>query len=189
MYVGRKQNLSAWLFTAVIFSVLGVSTMLAGDARGCTGSGAPGGRFNGTQSLCEASAAGSQGGWQTYTQISPLYRVEWRSRRAQLEAKRFAQRIKRRLGRQYASRKQQFHKHQAAMERQRRASKRSKARSKARQFAAARRHAAQHMPKHARRHAYGPGRTSRKLPLPDRSSAKHWRALWRHGALSEPQSH
>jgi len=116
-----------------------------------------------------------------------------------LDAKRFAARIKRHLGRRFAKRKEQFEKHQAQIERQRRAYKHSKAHNKARQFAAARRHAAQHAHKHGRALAAKLKMlAARKLKhrehagsLASGSSAQHavhWRSLWRHGARNDAQT-
>lgn len=114
--------------------------------------------------------------------------VEWRNRKARMEATGFAERVRRHLGREFAKRKQQFERHQARIERQRRANRRH---SKARQFAAARRHVAQHT--HRLRHALGPRRFVFKRPPhrePSDSGARHaqrWHSLWRHDAHNDVQ--
>src|SRR5262249_20785488 len=142
-------NIPASLFATAILVALSVNSIfLAGIAAACTGETASAADSTNARGNCEDPPGTSRGGWYTYTQTPSLQRVQWRTQKARSEAKRFAERIKRRLGRRFAKRKQQFRKHQAAIERQRRAYSRNKARNKARQFAAARRRAAQHMPKH-----------------------------------------
>src|SRR5258706_1909740 len=79
-------------------------------------------------------------------------RMKLRKRKAALlkkpdQAAQFAARLKRKLGRQFAKKRQDFRKQQLRVENQRRASRQKKARAKAREFAAARRHAALQAPK------------------------------------------
>lgn len=115
-------------------------------------------------------------GWKTVL-------VEWREHKARLDATRFADRVKRHLGREFAKRKEQFERHQVRLERQRRAHKRH---SKARQFAAARRHVAQHT--HKLRHAHAAHlprfglKKHHELSGSNVRHARHWRSLWRHDA-------
>lgn len=63
------------------------------------------------------------------------------------EAVRFAARLKRKQGRQFAKRRRDFHQQQLRVENQRRAYRQKKARARAREFAAARRHAALQAPR------------------------------------------
>ena len=164
-------NLSRWLLAAAILIAINAGGgFFAGTAAACT----PGAR----QFCAEQSA-----GWK------PIL-VDLHEQKARIEALRFAERVKRHLGRQFAKRKQQFDRHQARIEKRQRAHKRH---SKARQFAAARRHAAKHV--HRLRHTAGA--TPRKFGLnkqPRRqasgSSARHvprWRSLWRHDAHNAAQ--
>jgi hypothetical protein len=195
MYLSRSFNISVWLFVKAILTVLSVnSILLAGNAAACTGGTASASYFKGAEVRCEDAAPASPGGWHTYTEATTLQHVQWRNEKARSEAKRFAERIKRRLERHFAKRKQQFRKHQAAMERQRKAFKRNKVRNKARQFAAARRRAAQHMPKHKRvfsARLKPLGSKSRQFErqgaLSDRRHENnlHWRAYWRHRAQTD----
>jgi hypothetical protein len=126
--------------------------------------------------------------WASHTQSFVLQHAQWRKQKPHPEAKKFSDRIKRHLGRRFVKRKQQFHRHQIQVDRQRRL---NRARLKARQFAAARRHAAQHA--HKPRHASAPKpkklgfRKFRHLGRPGvqpnaGSSSRHWRSLWRRGA-------
>jgi hypothetical protein len=167
-----SSNLSRWLLaTAILIAMIGAGGgFFGGTAAACT----PGAR-----QLCAQQSAG----WK------PIL-VDLHEQKARLEALRFAERVKRHLGRQFAKRKQQFDRHQAKIEKRRRAHRRH---SKARQFAAARRHAAKHV--HRLRHAHGA--KSRKFGFnkqPRReasgSSARrvlHWRSLWRHDAHNAAQ--
>ncbi len=179
MYRACRNIRSPLLSAAAMLAAIGLAAILSsGIAVACTGDAA-------------ASSAGPclDRGW------TPIL-VQLRKESSYLDAKRFAARIKRHLGRGFTERKQQFERHQAQIERQRRAVRRSKARSKARQFAAARRHAHQHAPKH--RHALGAKlkrfgfrklrHTVRPAAVPSGSSAQHavhWRSLWRHGARND----
>jgi hypothetical protein len=137
---------------------------------------------------CGGALPPARNGWQTYTQASSPYRFQRRSERAKQEAKRFAGRIKRRLEKRYAGRRQQFRRHQAAMERQRRANKRSKTRNKARQFAAARRRATRHMRKRGHKVPLHASRVNR-MPKPAvqglTAGPPRWRALWRRRAQND----
>ena len=133
-----SSNLSRWLLAAAVLIAIrmgGISPSIAAAA--CTGNTA------------EPCAQQSATGWK------PVL-VEWRERKARLESIRFAERVKRHLGRQFAMRKAQFARHQVRLQRQLRAHKRH---AKARQFAAARRHVAQHT--HRLRHAAARGHLRR----------------------------
>ena len=168
-----SSNLSRWLLAAAVLiaiSMGGISPSIAAAA--CTGNTA------------EPCAQQSATGWK------PVL-VEWRERKARLESIRFAERVKRHLGRQFAMRKLQFARHQVRLERQLRAHKRH---AKARQFAAARRHVAQHT--HKLRHAAARGHLRRfagKKPQHHEVSGSnarhvlHWRSLWRHDAHNDVQ--
>jgi hypothetical protein len=164
-------NLSRWLLaTAILIAISAGGGFFAGTAAAC----APG-----AGQLCTQLSAG----WK------PIL-VDLHEQKARIEALRFAERVKRHLGRQFAKRKQQFDRHQARIEKRQRAHRRH---SKARQFAAARRHAAKHV--HRLRHALGakprkfgvnkqPGRQA------SGGSARHvprWRSLWRHDAHNAAQ--
>ena len=165
-------NLSRWLLaTAILIAASACGIAFAGAAAACP---------PGAAGPCAQQAAA---GWTTVL-------VDLHEQKAQIEAKRFADRVKRHLGRSFAKRKQQFDRHQAQIEKRRRVHKRH---SKARQFAAARRHAAKHV--HRLRHTAGA--TPRKFGLnkPPRreasgNSARHvprWRSLWRHDAHNAAQ--
>jgi len=195
MYLGRKFNISGWLFATTILTALSVSNILLAEiAAASCGDTASATHSSNTGRNCEVPQAASPGGWRTYTQTSSLQRVQWRSLKARTDAKRFAERIKRRLERHFVKRRQQFRKYQAAIERRRRAYRRNKVRNKARQFAAARRRAAQHMPK--RRHTLSarlkrPGKESRQNGRQGALSGRrgevgwHWRAHWHHHAQTD----
>jgi hypothetical protein len=188
MYLHRHFNISAWLFAIAILPALGVnSIILAQIAAACPEETVCANHSAGAGAHCEGPSAASPGRWHTYTQASPLQRIQWSRQKARSEAKRFAERIKRRLGRRFAKRKQQFRKHQAAMERQRRAFKRNKVRSKARQFAAARRRAAQHMPK--RKHSLAARlkqhREERRQFERQGTLSGRWHVRWHHRAQTD----
>jgi hypothetical protein len=165
-------NLSRWLLaTAILFAASAGGIVFAGAAAACT---------PGAAGPCAQQAAA---GWKTVL-------VDLREQKAQIEAKRFADRVKRHLGRSFAKRKRQFERHQVQIEKRRRAHKRH---SKARQFAAARRHAAKHVRK--LHHALGakPMRVGFKKPPHRQASGSnarpvvHWRSLWRHNAHNDAQ--
>jgi hypothetical protein len=195
MYLRRSFNIPAWLFAATILTALSVNGIfLAGIAAACARETVSAAYSAGAEANCEAPPAASPGGWYTYTQTSSLQHIQWRSQKARSDAKRFAERIKRRLGRRFAKRKQQFRKHQAAMERQRRAFKRNKVQNKARQFAAARRRAAQHMPKRRRALSARLKRLREESRKYERQGAlagrrnennRAWRVRWRHRAQTD----
>ena len=109
-----SSNVSRWLFAAGVLIAISMSGIFY-SAAACTGS------------ATEPCAQQSPAGWK------PVL-VEWRRHKARLEALRFAGRVKRHLGREFAKRKLQFARHEKRIERQRRASTRH---SKARQFAGA----------------------------------------------------
>ena len=162
-----ERKLSRWLLAAVVSIAAGIFPAAAAGA--CAEK---------AQAAC-AQRGGS--GWTTVL-------VEVRERKARLEAIRFAERVKRHLGRQFAKRKAQFEKNLARLERQRRAHRRH---AKAQQFATARRHVAQHMHRlqpaasgHLRRFVHNAPR-GRKLSGGNVHHAVHWRALWRHNAHNE----
>ncbi len=166
-----SSNLSRWLFAAAVLAAASVGGIFFSvAAAACTENAG----------LCAQQSASA---WK------PVL-VEWRKQKARLEAQRFAERVKRHLGREFAKRKEQFERHQVRIERQRRTDRR---RSKARQFAAARRHAAQHA--HKLRHALGakPRRFGYKKPQHHELSGSnarhvlHWRSLWRHDAHNNVQ--
>jgi hypothetical protein len=195
MYLRRSFNAPVWLFATAILAALSVNSIfLAGMAAACARETVSAAYSASAGANCENPPAASPGGWHTYTQASSLQRIQWRSQKARSEAKRFAERIKRRLERRFAKRKQQFRKHQAAMEGQRRAFKRNKVRNRARQFAAARRRAAQHMPKRRRalsarlKQLGGKSRQyERQGALSSRhgENGRHWHLHWRHRAQTD----
>ena len=165
-----SSNLSRWLLaTAILIAISTGGAISTRSAAACT----PGAR-----QLCAEQGAG----WK------PIL-VDLHEQKARIEALRFAERVKRQLGRQFAKRKQQFDRHQAKIEKRQRAHRRH---SKARQFAAARRHAAKHV--HRLRHAHGakPRKFGFNKPVRREASGSdglvlHWRSLWRHDAHNAAQ--
>jgi hypothetical protein len=161
-----------WLLAAAVLIAAGMGGIFPAAAAGVCAEKA--------QAAC-ARPGGS--GWTTVL-------VEVRERKAQLEAIRFAERVKRHLGRQFAKRKVQFEKSQVRLERQRRVHKRH---AKAQQFAEARRHVARHMHRlqpaaggHLRRFVHNAPR-GRKLNGGNVRHVLSWRALWRHNAHNDVQ--
>jgi hypothetical protein len=189
MYPGRSFNIPVWLFATAMLAAAGVnSILLAGIAAACAEETATAGYSGDVRENCETPSVASPNHCCTYTQARSPRRMQWRNQRAHFEAKHFAERIKRRLGRRFAKRRQQFRKHQAAMERQRKVLRRNKVRNKARQFAAARRRAAQHMPKRKRALSARVKRFGGKSHQYERQGALpkgHWRARWRHRAQTD----
>jgi hypothetical protein len=172
--MGRKSSssLSRWLLaTAFLIAASAGGVFFAGAAAACApGAGGP-------------CVQPNPAGWK------PVL-VDFREQKAQLEAKRFADRVKRHLGRQFAKRKQQFERHLVRIEKRRRVHKRH---SKALQFAAARRHAAKHVRKLHRALGAKPMRVGFKKPPHRQASGSgarpvvHWRSLWRHDAHNDAQ--
>lgn len=166
-----SSNLSRWLLaTAILIAISMGGAISAGTAAACTPS---------TRQLCAEQGAG----WK------PIL-VDLHEQKARIEALRFAERVKRHLGRQFAKRKQQFDRHQAKIEKRQRAHRRH---SKARQFAAARRHAAKHVHRLRHAHAVTPRKFGfNKQPRREASGGSagrvlHWRSLWRHDAHNAAQ--
>jgi len=201
MYRMSRNNLYQWLLASAILMALSAGSIIFGaNAAACAVETAQAGNFAGMAAVCEDAAVGPFFDRSGRDRKSASQRVQWHAQKARSDAKRFSSRIKRHLGRKFATRREQFRRYQAQMERQRRAIRRSKARSKARQFAAARRRAAQHAPKHSR-HLLGsklkrsgdrkPMLAGRQGTLPNDDSnarpALHWRSHWRHGAHIEKQ--
>ncbi len=195
MYRECRDIASSLLLAAAILMALSIGDVVLGKgAAACTEDTAPAGNSAGQLESREAASAspcldrGAHGWTPTLVQL----------RKESVDAKRFAARIKRHLGHRFASRRQEFRRHRAQIERQRRMYRRSKAHNKARQFAAARRHAHRHAGNHGRALAaklkqFGYrklGHTGRPAALPNGSSfqhAVHWRSLWRHGAHNDAQ--
>jgi hypothetical protein len=191
-----RNSPSLWLFAAAILIALTAGDAIsAGRAFACS---------RGTESTHDSTGAGDA---PALAVVCPgrgnrnwsVKLIELSKGRSSLEAKQFAERIKRHLGRQFATRKQQFERHKAQVERQRRANSRSKVRNKARQFAAARRHAARHAHRNSRAIAARfNGVPAKKLRNRERAAlpangssgrhAPHWRSLWRHGAHNAAQT-
>ncbi len=167
-----SSNVARWLFAAGVLTAMSVSGVFT------LASAAP----------CAQSAADSCT-QQGATSWKPVL-VELRNSKARLESLRFAERVKRHLGRQFAKRKLQFAQHQVRLELQRRAHKRH---IKARQFAAARRHAAQHVHKLRHAHVRHLRGFAFKNPAHHEASSSdarhipHWRPLLRHDAHNDAQ--
>ncbi len=191
MYPKSKSNPCLPLFVTAILVALGLTGLvLPPAARALAGDTAPADHVNGqrTDAGNPCDPACSHKGMSGQ---AALRQTGWRKQKPRLDAQLYAARIKRRLERRFAERRQQFRRHQVLVERQRRAARRSKARIKARQFAAARRHAA----KHAARHRAMAG-AKRKSPgyrkpghlAPSEALAKpggkpvHWQPLWRRSS-------
>ncbi len=192
----RNISSSLLLAAAILMALTAGDVVLSKGAAACTQDTAPAGNSAGQPESHEAASASPcpDRGAHSWTPVL----VQLRKQKSYLDAKRFAARIKRHLGRGFTARKQQFARHQAQIERQRRASRRSKAHNKARQFAAARRHAHQHAHKHrqalgVRLKKFGYRKLrhiERPAALPNGSSVQnafHWRSLWRHGARNDAQ--
>jgi hypothetical protein len=165
-----SSNLFRWVWVAAVLLAIGFGGASSSAAAVVC-----------AEKAAEPCARPGAAGWTTAI-------VEIRERKAQLEAIRFAERVKRHLGRQLAMRKVQFAKSQARLERQRRAHKRH---AKAQQFAEARRHVAKHMHKlqpaakgHLRRFVHNAPQDHR-LNGSNSRPALHWRALWRHDAHND----
>lgn len=177
MWRKSGSNVFRWLFAAAFLAAISVGGgFFSASAAACTQNAAAGSQPAGPCAQLNASA------WK------PIL-VEWREPKARIEALRFADRVKRHLGREFAKRREQFVRHQARIERTRRAYKRH---SKARQFAAARRHASQHTRKLGHAHAVHLRRFALKKPQQRHelsgSYARHvlhWRSLWRHDAHND----
>src|SRR5262249_3672036 len=105
MHPAGSFNISVWLFAAAILTALSVNSILLTEiAAACTRETLSTASSTGGAANCEDPAGPSPGGWNTYTQAPSLQHVQWRSQKARSEAKRFAARIKRRLGRRFAKR-------------------------------------------------------------------------------------
>lgn len=170
MYRASRNNSRLRLVAAAILAALSLGgTGFAGTAAADTESSGRGCKSAGRFSVCQpvSGMASPNGGMPART---ALRHCGWRRQRARIEAGKFAARIKRHLGRRFMARKQQFHRHQARIESQRR---RSKARSKARQFAEARRHAQR---ADGRRHALPETvkRLGRPKPMHRRNQTTHF---------------
>jgi hypothetical protein len=162
MYLKRKSGMTHTLFAAVFLAIVNAGSFLfAVPVLAC-----PHGTSlsPGPATVCSESVHGV------------LHVAQWRKHKAHLDAKRFSSRIKRHLGRRYATSRQQFRKHQAMIEWRRRA---YKARAKARQFAAARRHVAEHLSRHRYSNAGRRGRQATRV----NGNGRQGHALWHHGAF------
>jgi hypothetical protein len=142
--------------------------------------------FTGTAAACSHGTAGpcaqqAAAGWKTVI-------VDLREQKVQIQAKRYADRVKRHLRRSFTKHRQQFRRHLVRIEKRRRAHKR---RRKARQFAAARRHAAKHVRKLRHAHRAKPVRAALKKPQRRKASGSRarfvvqWRSLLRHNARND----
>ena len=191
MYRMSRNNLYRWLLASAILMALGAGGIIfQANAAACTEDASHAGNSAGTAAVCVNTAAGLSFDRSRLDSESAPRRVQWHKQKPHSDAKRFSSRIKRHLGRKFATRRQQFRRHQAQMERQRGDIRRSKARSKARQFAAARRRAAHHALKH--RHHPQLKRLGNRMGAPPNDGsnvrhALHWRSHSRHGAHTGKQ--